>query len=149
METIQNIKGIYSFEITIPTMFHNYKITITNHNLITELGENYFIERWINNNYGLINKIVVGTGTTSVTKKDIKLGNQTQEFDITTYNINSSLRLHTEQEGSLINGISEIGVMTDDNRLISHDVFQQITIPTNCQVKLTYEFILTQNQGEN
>ena len=68
MIKITRIQGHYK-------IIENNSIIIEKSNLITKNGEEYFLERWINNTNDIINFISVGTGTTPPNKEDINLVN--------------------------------------------------------------------------
>ena len=48
------IKGKYSFTTYLQGMFLNEEITVNGENLITLLGESFFMNRWINDNFNPI-----------------------------------------------------------------------------------------------
>lgn len=149
MENKQNIIGVYRYKINIPTMFHNYEMYIKNHNLITYIGEDYFIERWINNDYGLINKILLGKQGITPSKSKKTIDNATEITDITLSNRKTSLLITTEVKGTDVNDVNEIGVMTTDERLISHDVHSRIVVPESSTINIDYQYILTNGAYEN
>ena len=149
MENKQNIIGIYSYKITIPTMFNTYEAHIKNHNLITYIGEDYFIERWINNKYGVINRILLGKNGIKPSKNKKTITDAEEITNITTSNRRTSLLISAEVNGNQVNEVNEIGVMTSDERLISHDVHTPITVPETSIINIDYQYILTNGAYEN
>ena len=115
------IKGHYCFK-------QNGEILFEGDNLITLLGESFFLNRAINNQFEPIQYIVLGTGSTRPKKTDIELSNLTAKRKVTT-----TVDLNTKQiilaasfEANEVINTSEIGVSTD-NILISHDIFNRIS----------------------
>lgn len=115
------IKGHYRFK-------QNGEILFEGDNLITLLGESFFLNRAINNQFEPIQYIVLGTGSTRPKKTDVELSNLTAKKKVTT-----SVDLNTKQiilaasfEANEVINTSEIGV-ANDNILISHDIFNRIS----------------------
>ena len=136
-----NINGLYTFLITIPTMFKVYQIKTNYHNLITNYGENFFIDKWINNgNNEVINNIVIGDGTTNPTKRDTSLENQTNILDTTISTENRNVIMQTELNGAEINNTTEIGVITSEGNLLSRDVHEPIQVPYNSNITIKYMY---------
>lgn len=139
-----NILGVYSFNINISTMFNEYKMKVTNHNLITNVGERYFLERWVSNNSDVINRIGLVQEDTVALKTDTELPDNTNLKEIDSYHIEpSKLILKLELVGSELDGVNGIGVLTKDNKLISHDTSFSINVPPNSIVNVDYQYILT------
>lgn len=124
-----SIVGEYCFKIPLTTMFINETILIKNKNLITLLGESFFLNRCINDLYKPIQYMCIGNGVNAPQKMDEKLGNETkrntciQDVDLD----NNRLWLISSFNGEDLIGASEIGVVTTNYEgteiLISHDVF--------------------------
>lgn len=126
-----NIKGIYSFRIPITTMFLNTEIVIKGTNLITFLGESFFLERCVNDSMKPIEYIAIGNGVKPPMKKDETLGNETKRETVGTYvDMNTKQLILTSrfQVENLI-GITEIGVIASEidkgEFLVSHDTFYE------------------------
>ena len=121
------IIGIYTISMPIQTMFVNSKIEFTNHNIITQFGESFFLNRWINDAFEPIEYIAVGNGSNQPQKTDLTLGNETSrrkcncEADLK----NKSLVLTTAFKATEMLGTSEIGVF-NDKIMISHDKYEKI-----------------------
>lgn len=142
-----NIKGSY--------IIKSGKHIIRGNNLITLLGESFFLNRAINNEFSPINYIVLGNSSISALKSDMSLGNETVrkkcvcEVDLETKQILLTCSCTADE----ILGTTEIGVANDDV-LISHDVYDVIDdeFLTNDidSVEITYTFDLnTSSQRTN
>lgn len=141
-----NIIGEYELNIHIPTMFNNYTATVLKkHNLITNLGIDYFLNRWISNDTELIKNIVVGTGTTLPTKEDTSLSGYLNSAtpSLTVDNTNNRIILKSTFSSNKINGTTEIGVTTSNGILISRDVHDAIDIPVTSTFTVTYTYTLS------
>lgn len=128
---------------------------IRGNNLITLLGESFFLNRAVNNEFTPISYIVLGNSSIQAIKSDISLGNETVrkkcvcEVDLKT----KQILLTCSCTASEILGVTEIGVANDEI-LISHDVFDAIEddFITNDidSVEITYAFDLnTASQRTN
>ena len=133
------IKGHYKF-------IKDNKIILSKNNLITNQGEKYFLERWINNTSDILNIVSVGTGTEPPSKNDTSLNyvkakhnpNKTVDYE------NHQIILSTTFSSSEINQTTEIGVSTNgtNSRLISRDVHEEINIPSSSTITLIYTFTI-------
>lgn len=138
-----NIFGKYSFNICFTNMFVNMNIEIENNNIITFLGESFFMNRWINDEFKTIKEIVLGKGTVRPDKQDISLSNETVRKNATV-KVNlatKTVKLTCDFSAREINGTTEIGV-TNGDILISHDVYEEIITPSTSTVSLTYTFLI-------
>jgi len=121
------VTGSYTISIPLQTMFLNTKLEFTNHNLITQFGESFFLNRWINDAFNPIEYIAVGNGSNQPQKSDLNLGNETSrrrctcEADLQ----NKRLILTASFKASEMLGTSEIGVF-NDKIMISHDRYVKI-----------------------
>lgn len=141
-----NIKGDYCFTFMVQTMFINEVIQFKKSNLITYIGEAFFMNRWINDEFTPIQSICLGKGTINPRKSDTKLSMQTIEkkckmkVDI----VNKRVMLSCDFTASEIMDTTEIGVKNSDGKLISHDSYAKIgsTIldNTTSTVHLDYYF---------
>lgn len=124
-------------------------------NIITLLGESFFMNRSVNNGFDPIKYIVLGNSSLQAKKKDISLGNETvrkrcvSEVNLTT----KQIILYCSCTVNEILGATEIGV-ANDTILISHDVFEAIDdefiTPNIDSVEITYTFDLsTSSQRTN
>jgi len=130
-------------------MFNQYTIEIKNHNLITLLGESFLMNRLINDRLQPIQYIALGKGTARPQKKDTRLGKQTirktcnTEVDLT----NKQLILSCDFEAKEILDTTEIGVITNDDILITHDLYETITSTilgnSTSSIHLEYNIIFT------
>lgn len=130
-------------------MFKQYTIQITNSNLITLLGESFLMNRLINDRLQPISYIALGKGTARPQKKDTRLGKQTirktcnTEVDLT----NKQLILSCDFEAKEILDTTEIGVITNDDILITHDLYETITSTilgnSTSSIHLEYNIIFT------
>ena len=116
-----NIKGYYSIKI-------GDKI-IRGHNLITFLGESFFLHRMINNEFEPIQYIVLGNSSVRAKKTDIALGNETaRKRCVTRVDLQrKQIILECSCTTKEILNTTEIGVATDDI-LISHDIYENIDL---------------------
>lgn len=142
-----NIKGSYVIRIGDNIIKRN--------NIITLLGESFFLNRAINNEFNPIKYIVLGNSSVQAKKYDISLGNETVRKRCV-----SEVNLETKQiilscscTASEILGATEIGVANDEI-LMSHDIFETIddSFITNDidSVEITYTFDLnTASQRSN
>lgn len=136
------IKGHYKFHT-------QDKVIMENDNLITLLGESFFMNRWINNEFEPITYILLGKGTGRPRKTDTILGKQTISKGCkTSVDLkNKQLILTTDFKASEILNTTEIGV-TNGEILISHDIYEKITESllqedNTSIIHLTYTFNLT------
>lgn len=115
-----NITGKYLFK-------QDGKIIKEGYNLITFLGESFFINRCINDQLNPIQSIVLGNATSIPLRTDKQLGNETiRKVCMKTPDLeNKCIKLQASFTASEIVGTTEIGVVTD-KLLISHDVFEKI-----------------------
>lgn len=130
-------------------MFNQYTIEIRKHNLITLLGESFLMNRLINDRLQPIQYIALGKGTARPQKKDTRLGKQTirktcnTEVDLT----NKQLILSCDFEAKEILDTTEIGVITNDDILITHDLYETITSTilgnSTSSIHLEYNIIFT------
>lgn len=130
-------------------MFNQYKIEIHKSNLITLLGESFLMNRLINDKLQPIQYIALGKGTARPQKKDTRLGKQTirkpcnTEVDLT----NKQLILSCDFEAKEILDTTEIGVITNDDILITHDLYETITSTilgnSTSSIHLEYNIIFT------
>lgn len=130
-------------------MFNQYTIEITKHNLITLLGESFLMNRLINDRLQPIQYIALGKGTARPQKKDTRLGKQTikktcnTEADLT----NKQLILSCDFEAKEILDTTEIGVITNDDILVTHDLYETITSTilgnSTSSIHLEYNIIFT------
>ena len=123
------IKGKYSFTTYLQGMFLNEEITVNGENLITLLGESFFMNRWINDNFNPIKYILLGKGSNLPRRDDSKLGYETVRKTCNgSVNIkDKELWLTCTFTVSEFKNVTEIGVSNGDI-LISHDVFDAVDL---------------------
>ena len=101
-------------------------------NLITQFGESFFLNRWINDKFSTIQYIVIGNGTNNPQKTDMTLGNEKYKRKcVCEANIDfKRLILTANFKATEMLGTTEIGVTTlnpeGEDILISHDRYQKI-----------------------
>ena len=124
-------------------------------NIITLLGESFFLNRAINNEFTPIQYVVLGNSSTQAIKSDIALGNETcRKKCVCEVNLDTKqIVLTCSCTAKEILGTSEIGVANEEI-LISHDVYYAIDdeFITNDidSVEITYTFDLnTASQRTN
>lgn len=127
-----NVNGVYSFIIPIQTMFLNTELRITNHNIITEFGESFFLHRCIDDYFEPIQYLLLGNGTLYPSRRDLKLSNQRYRKKCVC-NADTKLKQVVLTASFTVEQLlesTEIGVSTlnrnNDEVLISHDVFNEI-----------------------
>ncbi|MBQ9025314.1 MAG: hypothetical protein IJ104_02890 [Methanobrevibacter sp.] len=127
-----NIQGSYTFKIPVTTMFLNTELLIENHNIITDRGESFFLNRCINDAFNPIQYIVIGNGNKAPRRTDTKLGNERnrKKCSCRADVLNKRLVLTANFTAKEIQETTEIGVITTNNNsddiLISHDVYNKI-----------------------
>ena len=131
MKNLQ-INGIYSFIIPFQTMFLNTEIRITNHNIITEFGESFFLHRCVDDYFEPIQSIQLGNGTRHPKRTDTKLGNKrySKKCVCNTDTKKKQVVLTASFTVEQLLQATEIGITTlnrkKDEVLISHDVFEEL-----------------------
>ena len=140
---INKIKGHYCFK-------QNGQIILEGDNLITFLGESFFLNRAINNHFNPIEYIVLGSSNARPKKSDITLGNLTVKKKIVSLIADLETKqivLNAAFEASEVLNTREIGVVNDEDLLISHDVYEKISNEflddATGDVDVTYTFELT------
>ena len=143
-----NICGEYTITIPVQGMFLNSELKIRNTNIITLLGEAFFLTRMINDEHDPIRYIVLGNASNKPRKADISLGNETirrkcsRNIDLK----NKKIILTANFTVKEIYGTSEIGVM-NGSVLISHDVYEKlddaILAPNSGDIEVEYTFNLS------
>lgn len=127
-------------------IFDNGKEKYVGYNLITLLGESFFMNRAVNNVMPSIQYILLGTSSVSPRKTDLGLGNETVRKKVTTkVNLKEKeIQLMANFSVDELENTSEIGV-SNGEILISHDVY---TLPDDFitenvdSIKVTYVFEL-------
>ena len=116
-----NISGHYIIK-------SNEKIILQGTNIITRLGESFFMNRLVNSEFKTLQYIMLGTSKIQPQKTDLQLGNETvrkkayYEIDLN----KKQIKLSCSCSLSEVLNTTEIGT-SDGNILISHDVYQRIT----------------------
>jgi len=135
------IHGSYKFK-------QKDKIILEGNNLITLLGESFFMNRAVNQHFEPIQYILLGSSNARPKKSDVNLGNLTvkkqvvSSVDLT----NKKIILEATFEAGEVLGTCEIGVANDDV-LISHDIYEKMTSTfledSIGEVDVTYTFEFT------
>ena len=151
-----NIQGIYEFKIKIPTMFNTYELNIKDHNLITTKGFEWFINRWLSNDFRSIGEIAFGKSTNEYPTIDtLHLTDEViipyKDTDVKVKG--TSISLSANISGETINDTTEIGVYTYnekglDNILLSQDIHDKYNVPTTSTVTINYTFTVTNYETE-
>lgn len=124
------------------------KILLKGNNLITLLGESFFMNRAVNQHFEPIKYILLGSSNTRPKKTDVSLGNLTVKKQVTSSVdlTNKKIILEATFEAGEVLGTCEIGVANDDI-LISHDIYEKMTSTfledSIGEVDVTYTFELT------
>lgn len=124
------------------------KIILEGNNLITLLGESFFMNRAVNQHFEPIKYIMLGSSNARPKKSDISLGNLTVKKQVTSSVdlSNKKIILEATFEASEVLGTCEIGVANDDI-LISHDIYEKMSSSfledSIGEVDVIYSFELT------
>lgn len=135
------IKGSYIFK-------QKDKIILEGNNLITLLGESFFMNRAVNQHFEPIKYIMLGSSNARPKKNDVGLGNLTVKKQVaSSVDLNNKrIILEATFEAGEVLGTCEIGVANDDV-LISHDIYEKMTSSfledSIGEVDVTYTFELT------
>ena len=135
------IKGSYIFK-------QKDKIILEGNNLITLLGESFFMNRAVNQHFEPIKYIMLGSSNARPKKSDVNLGNLTVKKQVaSSVDLNNKrIILEATFEAGEVLGTCEIGVANDDV-LISHDIYEKMTSSfledTIGEVDVTYTFEIT------
>ena len=115
------IKGSYIFK-------QKDKIILEGNNLITLLGESFFMNRAVNQHFEPIKYIMLGSSNARPKKSDVHLGNLTVKKQVaSSVDLNNKrIILEATFEAGEVLGTCEIGVANDDV-LISHDIYEKMT----------------------
>lgn len=133
-----NIKGSYVIK-------QGEKILVKRNNLITSMGETFFMNRFINSEFQPLQYIVLGTSPFRAKKSDLGLGNETfRKKAVIEVDWNKKqILMYCSCSLSEIANTCEIGTSNGDI-LISHDIYQKITsedLGNNIDsVEITYIF---------
>lgn len=139
------MKGYYQFK-------QNNKVILRGNNLITLLGESFFLNRLINNEFEVCKYIELGTSRVRPQKGDRALGNKTvRKQAVTSADLSSkSIILEASFTAREVINTTEIGASNGDI-LISHDLYDKIDSEmldnTTSDVIVTYSFDLTSNSS--
>ena len=135
------IKGSYIFK-------QKDKIILEGNNLITLLGESFFMNRAVNQHFEPIKYIMLGSSNARPKKSDVNLGNLTVKKQVaSSVDLNNKrIILEATFEAGEVLGTCEIGVANDDV-LISHDIYEKMTSSfledSIGEVDVTYTFEFT------
>lgn len=135
------IKGSYIFK-------QKDKIILEGNNLITLLGESFFMNRAVNQHFEPIKYIMLGSSNARPKKSDVNLGNLTVKKQVaSSVDLNNKrIILEATFEAGEVLGTCEIGVANDDV-LISHDIYEKMTSSfledSIGEVDVTYTFEIT------
>lgn len=135
------LRGSYVFK-------QNGKIILRGENIITLLGESFFMNRCINEHFEPIKYILLGSSNARPKKSDVNLGNLTvkKQVSSTVDLTNKKIILEATFEAGEVLGTCEIGVANDDI-LISHDIYEKMSssflVDSIGEVDVTYTFELT------
>ena len=123
-------------------------ILLEGNNLITLLGESFFMNRAVNQHFEPIKYIMLGSSNSRPKKSDVSLGNlAVKKQVVSSVDLNNKkIILEATFEAGEVLGTCEIGVANDDI-LISHDIYEKMTSTfledSIGEVDVTYTFELT------
>ena len=97
--------------------------------MITILGESYLMNRMINDKLQPIRYLALGKGTTPPQKKDKRLSKETIRKPCNTQADveHQKLIISAEFEAKELLDTTEIGLITNDDILITHDIYEALT----------------------
>lgn len=117
--------------------------------MITRMGEAFFLNQLVNNEIEKLSYIALGTGTDRPTKKDTTLTKEkirkkaSLECDLT----NQKLIMKADFLATEVEDVTEIGAITTDDYLISHDLFSnRIIAEQDSTVTIEYNIYLYTEQ---
>ena len=149
-----NIKGEYKFNITYQNMFNTYTISYYGHNIITDEGLKFLINKWASDDSCKITKMIVGRNNANPTPTDsINTFHNYFIFniDLTTQD-NQLIMTNNQISGKHLNNTTEIGVIgeniIDDGTiestvLISRSTHPTIQMPETSIISIEYIYTLT------
>lgn len=146
---MMKFEGSYEINIPLYGMFLNKTIQITRKNLITLLGESFFLNRAISDDFKPITFICLGNSSNIPRKKDLKLGNETiRKKCVKTIDFDSRrIKLSASFQANEIMGTKEIGIHNGDI-LITHDVYNNIdTLLTPTTGEITIDYYVELSSG--
>jgi len=119
------IRGIPTIELY--DQFGNLKQSLTQDNLIVDVGKNFIIQKafdQLENGPDLINTIAAGSGTTAAAGSDTALENKLGETLVSSYSVNNNevTLFATIGENVATGTINELGILTDADLLVSRIV---------------------------
>lgn len=132
-------------------IIQNGNVLCENHNIITLLGESFFLHRAIDSEFNPIKYIVLGDSDVLANKNDLNLGNETvrkvcsRKVDLDKKQIILNCTCGVRE----IENTSEIGVANDEI-LISHDIYEldeNLIDPSLGDVEISYIFQLSTLTG--
>lgn len=124
---MMQLAGHYKITIPVTTMFCNKKIEIHRKNIITTMGESFFLHRAIDDEYKPIQYIVLGKSNNHARKNDLTLGRETvrkkciKRVELDKHRIRLSVSFTAKE----LIGTKEIGVHNGDV-LLTHDVYDDL-----------------------
>ena len=125
-------------------IFQDEKLILHEHNLITSEGENYFLQKAINSRSDVITELWIGTGavtpnksiaTTDITNKKSSAVNKKVE--------DNQIILSTSFDAATINNTTQIAIVTDDEKLISYNLHDPISIVADSTITIVYAYSLS------
>lgn len=139
------IKGEYEINILIQNMFNSYEITTRNTNIVTNEGLNLILQILGNKTTKRLGEVHVGTNPTEPSILDtISSFSYPQAIPGSIDVESNTLIYNIKTDGSYIDGTREIGIWSDDNRvLITRDVHDTYDVPTSAIITVKYSLILS------
>lgn len=146
------VKGEYEITITIQNMFNSYSLTTKNSNIVTDEGLNFILQILAKKTTSSFGEVHVGTNSNEASRldtvstfshplKSIPRDRIDVEKNKLTYVINA--------DGSDIDGTCEIGILSDDEKvLITRDVHNPYDVPNSAKITIRYSLTLT-NKTDN
>lgn len=159
------LKGEYQYNITIQNMFHTYKTSYRNSNLITDEGLKFLVSKW-NSEGGDITQIILGTNTKEPSPTDtIDTFHNHYIFNVDCHTEDNCFMMNTTNlSGKHLNNTREIGVIAtnltqfndeyEDEEdasvvLVSRSTHPLISIPSTALINIEYKYTLTSVESDN
>ena len=144
------IKGEYEVNILIQNMFHSYRFTEKNHNIVTNWGLNLILEMISGRTTEKLGHVHVGKNSAEASPLDT-YNNSLTPLTNDDIEIDGNMLTYTiECDGSDIYNTCEIGICSDgeNKTLITRDVHDNYDVPSSAIITIKYSLILTNKKDE-
>lgn len=146
------IKGKYEVNILVQNMFHSYRFTEKNHNIVTNDGLNLILEMISGKTTERLGHVYVGRNNAEPSSFDnYSTLNSPLPLTNDDIEVNGNILTYTiECKGSDIDNTCEIGICSDgeNKTLITRDVHDNYNVPSSAIITIKYSLILTNKEDE-